>query len=208
MRKPRAQQRGFTVVELLIATLVFSVVLMIVTAGIIQVTRVYYKGVTEANTQSVARSISDVVGQAIQFSPGTVTPTPAVVIPGAQSYFCVGGTVYLYYQGYELIDVGANPAKHQTSHSIVAQPFAGGCAGSGFVNGRDLMSPKMRLSKVTVKNVGSDPNTYQVEVRVVYGDDDVLSNPTGANAACASVHAGTQFCAVSDLTTVVVKRVQ
>jgi hypothetical protein len=46
-----------------------------------------------------------------------------------------------------------------------------------------------------------------VQVRVIYGDDDLLSNPTAANANCKS-QAGSQFCAVSDLTTVVVKRVQ
>jgi prepilin-type N-terminal cleavage/methylation domain-containing protein len=208
LRQRARRERGFTVIELLIATVVFSVVLLIVTTGIIQATRVYYEGVTEANTQNVARSISDTIGQAIQFSAGAVTGTPASATAGSQSFFCVGGVEYLYYPGYQLVDTAPIPAKHQISHALIAHPFSGGCAASGSLTGRELLSPKMRLSNIVVKNVGTDPNTWQVQVRVVYGDDDLLSNPTATNAACAAKTAGTQFCAVSDLTTVVTKRVQ
>jgi len=56
-----------------------------------------------------------------------------------------------------------------------------------------------------------------VSVRVVYGDADLLRSPSAPDsphaamqpdATCQSVRAGTQFCASSELSTVVVKRVQ
>ncbi len=207
------RQRGFTIVELLVATLVFSVVLLVVTIGILQVTRVYYQGVTEANTQNTARSIIDTISQAIQFNGAAVVPTPVSPVPGTQAYFCVGSTQFIYYPGYQLTDgvVGA----HQTSHGLVEQPFSGSCAAPAIVNGRELLGPHMRLSNIVVKSVGT--NLYQVEVRIVYGDKDLLqsksapANPNGdtfIDAQCSGKQAGSQFCAVADLTTVVVKRVQ
>ncbi|HKU19222.1 MAG TPA: prepilin-type N-terminal cleavage/methylation domain-containing protein [Candidatus Saccharimonadales bacterium] len=201
--KARQDQRGFTIVELLIATMVFSVVLLLVTAGILQVSRVYYRGVTETNTQNVARSVLDSVSQAIQFSGGPITVTTPSA-PGAQAFFCVGAQQFVYYLGYELVDgtAGAN----QTNHSLVQQSFSGSCSAPASLTGRDLLSPKMRLSDLTVSKIGTD--LYQVHVRIVYGDDAILMNPTTTTAACQTQLAGTQFCAVSDLTTVVTKRVQ
>jgi len=42
----------------------------------------------------------------------------------------------------------------------------------------------------------------------VYGYNDLLNNPTATNASCRGVRAGTQFCSISELSTVVVKRVR
>ncbi|HLZ15353.1 MAG TPA: prepilin-type N-terminal cleavage/methylation domain-containing protein [Candidatus Saccharimonadales bacterium] len=199
-------QRGFTIVELLIATLVFSVVLLLVTVGILQVSRVYYKGVTETNTQNAARNILDAVSQAVQFNSGTVTPSPLSPPAGSQAFFCVGSQEFIYYPGYQLVDTVPIPAQHQTSHAVIEQAFSGGCAAPGSLTGRELLGPKMRISNLVLKNVGT--NLWQVEVRVVFGDDAVINNPTTTTASCKPQQAGTQFCAISDLSTVVVKRVQ
>ena len=51
-------QKGFTVLELMIATTVFSVMLLLTTTGMIQIGKVYYKGLVTAKTQDTVRSIS------------------------------------------------------------------------------------------------------------------------------------------------------
>ena len=67
MSQKRAEQNGFTIIELLIATTVFSLILLISVAGILQISRMYYRGVTQSRTQETARSIIDEVGEAIRF---------------------------------------------------------------------------------------------------------------------------------------------
>lgn len=215
----RLRQYGFTVVEMLVALAVFSVVLVVVTAAIIQISRVYYKGVTESRVQTAARSIMDTVSQSIQFGGGAITDTVASPTPGASYAFCVNNLEYSYRPGYKLVD--GTPGTNQTRHGMVVRTVAGcigGTSGQNLsgasVTGRELLSPNMRLSKMVVKNVG--PNLYQVQVRVVYGDDDLLfspaspASPTGMLAQDATCRgkAGRQFCAFSELNTAVISRVK
>lgn len=203
---------GFTIIELLVATVVFSVVLLVVTAGILQISRVYYKGVTEANTQNVARSIIDTISQAIQFNGGNVTTTPGSPTPGSPYAFCIGNQQFSYTLGYQMVD-NPDSAKFQTYHALVANTVAGCTSSTPAQNvrqqaviGRELLSPNMRLSKLSITSAGA--NLYRIEVRVAYGDDDLLKTPTGATTPCIDANAGTQFCAISELSTVVTKRVQ
>lgn len=203
-QRTSSNTRGFTIVELLIATLVFSVILLTVTVGIIQITRVYYKGINEANTQDTARGVMDTISQAIQFSGSTVSPTVASA-PGASTSFCVGNQQFSYKLGYQLVE--NSPGTNQTTKALW-QSTASGCTGNpaAAASGIELLSPKMRLANLTVTQVNGDPNIWKVSVRVVYGDDDLLNNPTGTNASCKG-DKGQQFCSVSELTTTVVKRV-
>jgi prepilin-type N-terminal cleavage/methylation domain-containing protein len=199
--------QGFTIVELMMATLVFSVILLLVTMGLIQVNKVYYKGVTEANTQSVARSIIDTISQSIQFNGGSITPLPTVAAPTAGNiyYVCVNNQQFVYWPGFQLVS-GAT-GQYQTNQSLIQRTIAGSCtAPVGPVVGRELLSPNMRLSNLQISQIGTS-NLYKVEVRVVYGDKDVLNNPTSTTTTCNAIQAGNQFCSFADLSTVVEKRV-
>lgn len=219
------KQHGFTIVELLVATVVFSVVLLLITVGILQVARVYYKGVTETNTQNVARNVIDTISQAIQFSGGTVTPADGTRTAGNSYAFCIGNTQYSYTLGWQVADT-PDAAKHQTPHALVQNTPSGSvCNGttpaqnvrSTAVVGKEMISPHMRLSNLVVRPIAGT-SSYEVKVRVVYGDFDLLFSPTaGAPAAtddtypdakCLGVQQGTQFCAAAELSTVVQKRVE
>lgn len=192
------QQQGFTIVELLIATLIFSVVLLIVTVGIIQISRVYYKGITESNTQNVTRNIADTISQAIQFNGGIVTNTPN----SASGVFCVGNQQFSYRRGIMLTEATS------TSNYSLLQSTTSGCTSSSLVptsNFKELVAPKMRLSNLVVQKTGT--NLYTITIKVTYGDDDLLNNATSTNPTC-KVGAGSQFCSISELTTTVVKRVE
>lgn len=207
----RSQQAGFTIVELMIATAVFAIILILITVAILQITRVYYKGVTESNTQNTARAIIDDISQAIQFSGGQVTPTPGNAA-GNSYAFCVGQQQFSYVLGYQVVD---NPdgTSAQSPHGLVQNTVsncpstpAPNLRGAGSVPGRELLDQNMRLANLSVTSVG--PNMWKVVVRVVYGDDAILQNPTSPTASCQGTTTGTQFCAVSELTTTVEKRVQ
>lgn len=205
--------KGFTVIELMIATAVFAVVLVVVTAGILQVSRLYYKGVNQANTQSVVRSITDVIAQTIQFGGGTVTPTSGgAATPTAPKVLCIGNQRFTYDLGWQVVDSAPNASKHQAYHGLVQDNFSGCSATTAqtitaqTILGRELLSPNMRLSKLNVIDLGS--NLYRIEVRVIYADDDLLKAANDPLTTCINETAGTQFCSISELSTVVTKRVQ
>jgi len=214
----RRQQKGFTVIELLIATAIFSLVLLMVTFGIIQITRVYYKGVTETNTQSAARSIVDTISQSIQFGgTGNIQATSGST-PGTSYGFCIGNQLLSYVLGYQVVD-SPNSSLKQSYHGLVVSSAAscGGPVGpvanlrttANIPNSRELIGKNMRLSKLSVQPVAGTSNLWNITVKVMYGDDDVFTTAAdNPNAACKNIVQGTQFCAVSELNTIVEKRVQ
>lgn len=212
----RLTTAGFTIVELLIATLVFSMVLLLIAVGVLQFNHAYFSGVTQSNTQDTARSVLENMSQAIQFSGGTITTNLGTTKSGpySTSGFCLGTVRYSYVTGWELA-AKTNKTKHQTNHALVEdsngncggkapQSFAGALA-AGSV---ELLNSDMRLSKLSVTAVPGSNNLFKIDVRVVYGDDDLLTNPPdGANTTCVQ-GSGDQFCAVSELSTVVQQRIE
>lgn len=219
------RQKGFTIVELLIATAVFSLVLVVITVGILSFSKAYYRGLTASSTQSAARTTLEDITQAIQFS-GLDIKTTVAANNGSRG-FCVGNDLYSYLPGWQL-ERSPNASLYQSNHVFVRSQPAGGCANNpsiqaqnlrgGSVTGKELVSPHMRVSIASISSAGGDPNLYKVQVRIVYGDADLLQsatamggnvaqNATAADATCRTGIAGNQFCAVSDLSTTVQKRV-
>ena len=60
-------QTGFTIVELMIATVIFSMVLLVCSYAIIHAGRMYYKGMIMSKTQDTARKIIDSASDAIKY---------------------------------------------------------------------------------------------------------------------------------------------
>lgn len=225
--KPRLANSGFTIIELMIATTVFSLVLLLCTFGLLQVSRVYYKGITGSKVQETLRTITDEVSRAIQFDGGSVVPTPSSVTAGSQFVFCISDQRYSVVTGRQLVDGNPDPALSQVRHALVVDTVVGCNAGTtpqdpmaASVNGRELLAPRMRLVKFEVLDKGD--NLYAVNARVAYGDNDLLCSPAANDCnsstpsstailgnndlTCKNIRAGTQFCAVAELNTVVQKR--
>lgn len=196
---------GFTIVELLIATAVFSVVLLLVTTGMLQIARTYYKGINTAKTQEAARTIMDEVSRSIQFGGGVVTTTIATASDGSEG-FCIGDRRYSYIIDRQLVD---GPPTLEQSNNVLVVDTVTGCSataaqdvtgGSITPTSRELLSSQMRLADFTVVSAGDD--LWAVNVRVVYGDLDLSSGGSCSGGA------GGQFCAASELRTIVKKRVK
>lgn len=207
---------GFTIIELLIATLVFSVIMLLLSYSVLQIARVYYKGITEANTQTVARRVINEIAQAYQFNANSSSPTPLPAPgPGGSTSLCVGNIQFSYVLGYQLVSGAPKPLPnfHQTNYSLVES--SSGCNGGlNLLNiaslpsgSKELMGKNMRLSQLSVSQVAGNTRQYQIDVRVVYGDEDLLDDPAGTNASCRG-STGSQFCATAELSTIVTERNQ
>lgn len=214
---------GFTIIELMIATLVFSIVLLVVTAGIVQFSKAYYKGAITAKTQDTTRSIIDSVAQSVQFGVASPQESPESV-GTAISFLCAGGNKFIFTPG---VQYKTGPPEY-TNAGVYMVPSVGICEGPAATlppDGKQLLNEYMRVTNLTLNGVSD--TLYTIAVTVAYGDndlfcdrrDDATCNVTspilsdaaladlGANIRCKQL-SGSEFCAVSSLSTTVRKRIQ
>lgn len=230
--KTDSRQAGFTIVELMIATMVFSTIVLVITFGIMQFSRAYYRGTTTTSLQNTTRNVMDSVSQAIQFSGSdVVTASTTSDTPGTDplekwNTYCIGGTQFdvdLYY-----MRNGTTPITGQRPHVLYSTTSGSSCAHKVFdpAASHDLVDPNVRAVKFAVQKSSDGANLWSVDIRLAYGRIYLLCSPSvGASdpSSCSStgdatdihhsdltckVTAGSQFCAVSELTTIVQKRVQ
>jgi prepilin-type N-terminal cleavage/methylation domain-containing protein len=221
-------QQGFTIIELLIATMVFSVILLGATTALFQLERMYYRGIITDQTQTTSRSIMADISQQLQLSQNKVVATTA---PAPYDYgqgsifnaFCIATTRYSYVINGQ-VEAGNgqyNPNDHTIEHALWRDTIGGSQACTPLnlgqkdpedskiagTNGSELLSQNMRLADL---RLSSDCNTARlctITVHVIYGDDDLLAPDPTNPLGCQSTF-GDQWCASSKLTTQVFKRLQ
>lgn len=195
---------GFTIIELLIATTIFSVLLLVSATAVVQVGRTYYKGVSVTQTAQTARQILAEVSANIRLNS---TVSGLNTASGGRSYYCVGGHRYTF----KLFN-HVNSADHDNSTKfglLQDQPVGDGC-GNPFdspaiplVNPTELLANNMRLLNFTITPLAGAGSLYSVALSVASGADDTLSDPNSASAQCKNQPSLSQFCAVTSLSTVV-----
>lgn len=214
---------GFTIIELMMATMVFSVIMLVAAGTVVRFTANFQKGITQSSTQSAARNVLDTISQQLQFVGGS-SGFRALDSPSGTTYegYCIHGTRYSFVLGKQQQD---------NNKVFVEEPNVGeGCDGkasnlSSLSGVKTLLSPNMRLAKF---NITQDEKLYKITLKVVYGDNDLLcvtgvndnsardcknvmqsmtavSASDAANLACKT-QKGSQFCAVSEISTTVQSR--
>lgn len=207
--KNKATQ-GFTIVELMIATAVFSMVLILCATSVVQIGRMFYKGVTVSRTQDTARKVIDDISESIQFGVNTTG-----FMRSASGVVCLGEVRYTYNTG---LSLGAKAVqsphilwKDQLAITLpcVAVDLTQSIPSAG---GVELLGSNMRIPRLVVTpSVVNTVDVWAVRVTVSYGEtaDLFVKDPvTGIYdfSKCISNSAGGQFCAVSIIDTSVVKR--
>lgn len=197
--KIRDKSSGFTIVELMIATTVFSMVLLLCTYGLLEIGRAYYKGVTISRTHENARIIMDDVTEAIQFSHGQVVLDTLDDEDGSgYRAYCIGTKFYQFW-----IDV----AQEENSGDNQVRSGTVGDCGNGPTPPGDyagLLTNRARLAAFDITELDSENYLYGVTVRVVSGDDDSYDSDTGE---CNNEKSESQYCAITELNTVVKRRI-
>ena len=222
MRLKSSPSKGFTIAELLIATSVFGVIMLIAMTGILYIGKIYYKGIITSKTQETTRSITQEISNTFQF--GGLTPVTDPRAPDPPVGFvvkaqCIGNSRYTYFVVPSVAD-GDPPTptpKHALWHDIKKEsalctpldldevdPSEGDPttddSPQSIPQRRELLPPNMRLHEFSmVQPPGRSFMT--LKIKVIYGEQDL--SPTGK---CVSTQIGGQFCAVSALNTTVKKR--
>lgn len=224
-------QNGFTIVELLIATMIFSLVLIVILYGVLSFTHAYYQGVNSSTTQETTRSITNTIAQAIEFSGDAITTAGTVNASANEYEFCAGGATYYYILGAEYD--GATPSLNDPGLYVYPSSCTWPNAPS-FSGGKEMLGKNMRITYLNLSEPSSPGSRlYNVSLSLAYGDNDLLcsvshgSGTGGCNAGAASYpdtsgtyvtganandveckqDAGYEFCAHAGLSTTVSLRV-
>lgn len=212
---------GFTIAELMIATAVFSVVLLVALAGFLDIGHLFYKGVTTTQTGGTANQIfTDLTGN---FQ--TATNVTNAQSANGYTYYCIGNSRYTYNIGQRVTSVAASHASPSSggnfgllkdtlagTNNACATPCddinTGNSCPSGAVrlnNPTELLGDQMRLEQFSIQpNAGVSLNFYNVSIIIAYGDDSVLNYTTQGDPTtvyCAGKTNIQEFCSVSKLDT-------
>jgi len=218
-----SRQDGFTIVELLIATSIFSVILLTALAGFIEIGRLFYKGVSTTGTQNIANQISqDILGD---FT--TAENVSSASSGNGYTYYCVGNTRYTYNLGFRLdTSAAANHAAPVPDGSggnfgLLRDNLPGSSACAApcndqvvtpcptstvkFNNPIEMLGDNMRLSDFSIQpDAGVGANFYNISIVIAYGDDDRLgyndvNDPS--TVYCKGNSRDQQFCSISRIGT-------
>lgn len=217
MRILRQQpQAGFTIIELLFATIIFAAALVVILASFLQIGRIYYKGVSVASTNEATRTVVDDITSDVRLGLTNQIALPQPETPGSPyQYFCVGAHRYSY-----KINLTGDPTLHQVTPSDINSPnvanpngiilgnVSGGCPSplnQIGTNNQQLLGVNMQLNRLdfncTTLN-GIDSCSLIIRV-VFFGSVPSVLTPTATDpsATCQGNLLSTEFCSVAVFST-------
>lgn len=202
-------ESGFTIIELMIASLVFATILMIVTSAIIELSHTYLKSANDANTQNVARNIEDNVTKAVQFSTDDTdvngpSTNNSIASNGAINYntrwYCANNQIFIFNDGVIYNDTGTTP----DNLGLISSPLSTPCPissamtradVSGYIStGIELLSPNMAVSRFIISETSLASHLYNINL--------IISSAPNITSLCDSSLASgaTAGCGLTDPT--------
>lgn len=195
--KRNNKQRGFTVIELLLATTFFSVIIMMVTAGFVQINRSYTRGTLVHNMQNNARVLFEDISRSIRDS------TPGgLAYSNTQPYrLCLPGVRY----GWNQFNGTVRSNESLPSNAAMLKSYdSSSCTSAIPSNASATLGDNMLVQHMSITPI--NPGNNRV-VRFIM----VISSPTaelveqGENARCRPDR-NSQYCDVVRLETVITLR--
>lgn len=185
----RIKQRGFTLVELLLAMAFFSFILLFVTTGFIIINRSYNKGITSKMVQDEARSTLEFLTREIRTTPaGSITTTTGCLSVGANSYYWT-----------ERVD-DTNTA---SPFRLLYQPGVN-CSDMKSVDlSTDLLNDRVGVQYLDISPTGTGSSLSLTLILSTVSTD--LIDGVNSAAKCF-VESGSQYCDVVEVSTVVSPR--
>jgi prepilin-type N-terminal cleavage/methylation domain-containing protein len=181
----KKSQAGFTIIELSIATAVFSLILLVVVSGIVTFTRQYIKSVHRSQTEETVRLVNGEISNALRLSSASEFKFTKDANSGA---YCTGTVQYTAYIGNQVGDAD--------KHALIRSPYRGGdCVPKTFgANDTELLGKGMFLKTFDITATDS---SFTVTMRVLNGDKVLFSGDK------CKLEAGSEYCAAASASTTV-----
>lgn len=206
MKHLKKNQKAFTIIELLIASTVFSMIILGACVAIIQMSRLYYKGIILSRTQTAGRNLTQSIAREIQFQGGDVTTDTVSLPPNTIQDLKIGATTYRYAKNKQQgSDIKHAILKFNNSLSPTPNPDLNTALGSSEL--RDVLANNMRVLNLDVEEFPSSiaPGVYKINVKIAYGDSDLFDDPDNPTM-CKGNPAGSQWCSIVEYNTMVFQR--
>jgi prepilin-type N-terminal cleavage/methylation domain-containing protein len=215
--------QGFTIIELLLATVAFSIALLVALAAFLGIGKLFFKGVTAGQSQDTAKAVLDDISGAVRVAPAFTN----VISSGNYRYICIGNIRYTY-----AVDNNGKPIMWDSSQqadydpsdgnanfglirdklpgsSACAAPCApgGSCSAPFPASPTEMLSDQMRVGFLGISSSSNTINLYNVNLVLTFGASPPLNFNPDPNAelnskvTCNGNLTSQQFCSVTILST-------
>lgn len=229
--KTTRPEQGFTIIELLVATSVLAIILLLVTSMMISIGNLFYKGLNQARVQDSVRSIADELSQELELNSAPIHYVDSIHWTAPIDAVCLGNYRYSYVVGTQvnkkisaggpvLNDVLWRDIPNGGCDQVTSAPLVLVAPANlaryeqvhGNTDGTELLPPNSRLTAFCIGSLNIATNIcnyatkspYTISIGIAYGDDDLL-NLAGINTTCKGT-IGDQFCATARISLTVANR--
>lgn len=203
--------KGYTIIELLIASLVFTTILLLCLEGITRLGKLYVKNISTSRTNQFIKSLSDEVTNQIKFG----ASKPEIISTNTDnSYrFCISN------KAYKIV--------FNTRNDSVLRKVSNGCSSIEFsdsnffvTNSENLGPPGMRVLDFSINQPDPGNSLWFMNIKVALGDNDLLIDSDGnelndttpyekyKEARCRSGISGGEFCSVLGISSSAMRRLE
>lgn len=183
--------QGFTIVELMIASTIFTSILVLATTAVIAVGRNYQKGITISRSQNATNRVLDDIIRAITVS--AVDP-----VNGGNS-LCIGTIRYTMFLDQNVTEDGVHGLWKDEFGSGPCNPITQVELDAG-APGEEMIPVGMRLRNLSATQQGT---LWNIRISIVSGPLDLIDP---ASNTCLSTRQGGQYCNVTDVNALVSRR--
>jgi len=200
-------KKGFTLVELLLATALFSFVLLFVTAAFVQVSRAYNKGIIVKRTQETARSVIQEMSRALNTATSGQNTTDAVISfsNNPDRRLCVGDLRFGWNEGFRP-DTSHETYSNGNNFALVRSD-SGSCSDDFDQNQSvEMIDERLIVQDIQINEILAGSVYNLCVIITVNNDDDVDEGNCANNNTRCNVLAGDTYCDVARLDTTVTLR--
>lgn len=219
--KTSKKESGFTLVELLIAVMFFSFILLFIASGFIALNRQFVKGRTARDIQNDARFVIEDITRSLRSSgSGGITPSNLIQ---QNATMCFGGSQYTWttLSAIESSGTADNNQYSDTSNDIrlARTQYGGGdcdVVNVSSANSVELIGPNTAVQYIDVSNnFGGIASLYKIVVVLSTTQDEIIIgrdengaiDTSGEFATCEALQlsgdTNTEYCSVVKFETVV-----
>ena len=192
------KQGGFTIVETMIAVTVFSVLAMLTTLAVIQLSRSYQFGSSKTKLLDASRQIHARFTQAVQYGADTSTSVGTITSTTGTTYnvWCAGSTRFSW-----VLSSGSTIKTYTTNNPNKGALYADAVSGPGNCTSDTLNTDTAEKllpqgSFVTIFSPSLANGYAQLNTRFNLGEADMYRGNDVGNGCESSSLAGVEFCAV------------
>lgn len=191
-----SNHRGFTIVEIMIAMLVFSVASLMTMAIVIGMSRQYQKGTYTVQLNDASRTIHQELRDGIAYGNNMVFSIDG----NGTDWVCNGNAIY-YWQlvkDNNNVDGAKNGLFKRTLTSS-----DGGCTDASAIDGANILPNNGFVSQFSIAQAGL---VYDISTRFNAGPSDSFSTTTDDFSSCLPTLRGGDFCAIVNYNSSVMPR--